>query len=41
VGAALIWTLSQGLGEAFTDEVETAWVETYNTLATTMKAAAA
>lgn len=41
VGAALIWTLSQGLGEAFTDEVEAAWVETYNTLATTMKAAAA
>lgn len=41
VGAALIWTLSQGLGEAFTDEVEAAWVETYSTLATTMKAAAA
>lgn len=41
VGAALIWTLSQGLGEDFTDEVEAAWAETYNTLATTMKAAAA
>ena len=25
VGAALLWTLGQGLGEAFTPEVEAAW----------------
>jgi hemoglobin-like flavoprotein len=37
VGGALIWTLGQGLGEAFTDEVKAAWVETYTTLATVMK----
>lgn len=41
VGAALIWTLGQGLGEAFTEEVEAAWVETYTVLATVMKDAAA
>jgi hemoglobin-like flavoprotein len=29
VGAALLWTLAQGLGEAFTPEVEAAWGETY------------
>ncbi len=40
VGAALIWTLSQGLGDAFTEEVEEAWVATYTLLATTMKDAA-
>ena len=40
VGAALIWTLGQGLGDAFTDEVKDAWVETYTILATTMKNAA-
>jgi hemoglobin-like flavoprotein len=27
VGAALLWTLAQGLGEAFTPEVEAAWAE--------------
>lgn len=37
VGAALLWTLDQGLGEAFTAEVEAAWTETYTLLATTMK----
>jgi hemoglobin-like flavoprotein len=28
VGAALLWTLEQGLGEEFTPEVEEAWAET-------------
>ena len=41
VGAALIWTLGQGLGEAFTDDVRDAWVAAYTILATTMKDAAA
>ena len=41
VGTALIWTLVQGLGEAFTEDVKTAWVKTYTLLATTMKDAAA
>ena len=40
VAEALIWTLGQGLGEGFTDEVKSAWVETYTILATTMKEAA-
>jgi hemoglobin-like flavoprotein len=41
VGAALLWTLGQGLGPAFTTEVEAAWTETYTLLAATMKNAAA
>jgi hemoglobin-like flavoprotein len=41
VAAALLWTLEQGLGEAFTPEVKGAWVEVYTILATTMKEAAA
>lgn len=41
VGEALLWTLGQGLGDAFTDEVKEAWVTTYMLLATTMKDAAA
>lgn len=41
VGAALLWTLGQGLGEDFTPEVEAAWAEVYGLLATTMKDAAA
>ena len=41
VGAALLWTLGQGLGEEFTPEVEAAWAETYWTLATIMKDAVA
>jgi len=41
VGAALLWTLGQGLGEAFTDEVRDAWIAAYTLLATTMKEAAA
>jgi hemoglobin-like flavoprotein len=36
VGAALIWTLEQGLGEAFTSEVKDAWVEVYGVLSQTM-----
>ncbi|TWT77842.1 Bacterial hemoglobin [Posidoniimonas polymericola] len=41
VGEALLWTLKQGLGEDFTPEVRQAWTETYVTLATVMKEAAA
>lgn len=41
VGAALLWTLGQGLGDAFTAEVENAWATTYTLLANTMKDAAA
>ncbi len=37
VGAALIWTLEQGLGDAFTDEVREAWVATYTLLAGVMQ----
>lgn len=39
VGAALIWTLEQGLGEAFTPEVRSAWAKIYNLLSTAMKLA--
>ncbi|MGV3721858.1 MAG: globin family protein [Actinomycetota bacterium] len=41
VGAALLWTLSQGLGEAFTPEAEAAWTTLYGVLAETMQEAAA
>lgn len=40
VGEALLWTLGQGLGDAFTDETKAAWTETYGLLAATMKEAA-
>lgn len=40
VGAALIWTLEQGLGAAFTADVRDAWLTAYTLLATTMKEAA-
>jgi hemoglobin-like flavoprotein len=33
VGAALLWTLEQGLGAAFTPEVREAWTLTYGALA--------
>ena len=36
VGEALLWTLSQGLGEGFTDDVREAWTITYTTLADVM-----
>jgi nitric oxide dioxygenase len=41
VAAALLWTLEQGLGEAFTAEVRTAWVTAYTILSEVMIAAAA
>jgi len=41
VGAALLWTLEQGLGEAFTPDVRNAWTTVYGVLSTTMKDAAA
>jgi len=40
VGEALLWTLGQGLGEAFTTEVMAAWTDVYGLLAGTMKDAA-
>lgn len=40
VGAALLWTLEQGLGNHFTVEVKEAWTTAYTALATTMKKAA-
>ncbi len=40
VGEALLWTLEQGLGPAFTDEVKAAWITTYTMLANTMQDAA-
>lgn len=39
VGAALIWTLERGLGDAFTTEVREAWETAYGTLASVMIAA--
>jgi len=41
VGVALLWTLEQGLGPAFTPATKEAWVAVYGLLASTMKAAAA
>ena len=41
VGGALLWTLEQGLGEAFTADVKQAWTEVYGVLSTTMQQAAA
>jgi hemoglobin-like flavoprotein len=40
VGAALLWTLEQGLGEHFTPAVAEAWAAAYGLVATTMQAAA-
>ena len=40
VGEALIWTLEQGLGDAFTEEVKEAWVSAYTTLSGVMIEAA-
>ena len=39
VASALLWTLAQGLGPAFTAEVEQAWTTVYTLLADTMKQA--
>lgn len=40
VGAALIWTLEQGLGDAFTADVRDAWLEAYGVLSAVMIEAA-
>jgi hemoglobin-like flavoprotein len=40
VGAALLWTLEQGLSAAFTKETGEAWGAVYTLLANTMKEAA-
>ena len=40
VGAALLWTLGQGLGDAFTPPVEAAWTEAYTIVSTVIKEAA-
>jgi len=40
VGAALLWTLEQGLGDAFTPDVRAAWAEAYLMVATVMRRAA-
>ncbi len=40
VGTALLWTLEQGLGSAFTEETRAAWATAYGTLAGVMKEAA-
>ena len=37
VGAALLWTLEQGLGAAFTPEVREAWTAAYDILSGTMR----
>ena len=37
VGAALLWTLGQGLGEQFTTDVEEAWTAVYTLLVQTMQ----
>jgi hemoglobin-like flavoprotein len=40
VGAALLWTLEQGLGEAWTPAVKAAWTRAYGTVANVMRSAA-
>ena len=40
VGAALMWTLEQGLGEACTPAVKAAWTRAYGTVANVMRSAA-
>jgi hemoglobin-like flavoprotein len=41
VGEALLFTLREGLGDGFTQDVETAWTEVYGLIADVMKKAAA
>jgi hemoglobin-like flavoprotein len=41
VGAALLWTLEQGLKEAWTPAAKSAWTAAYTTVATVMRSAAA
>ncbi|CAN5504431.1 globin family protein [soil metagenome] len=38
VGSALLWTLEQGLGKEWNDELELAWTEVYTVLAGAMMA---
>lgn len=40
VAAALLWTLEQGLGDAFTGDVKAAWTTAYQAIAITMMDAA-
>jgi nitric oxide dioxygenase len=40
VGAALLWTLEQGLGDGFSPAVKAAWTELYTVIASVMKEAA-
>jgi nitric oxide dioxygenase len=40
VGAALLWTLEEAMGDAFTDELKGAWATAYDTLSGAMIAAA-
>ena len=40
VGAALLWTLEQGLGPAWTPELAAAWTSAYSLLSSVMIAAA-
>ena len=40
VGEALLWTLGEAFGEAFTDEVKGAWATAYGIVADTAIAAA-
>jgi hemoglobin-like flavoprotein len=40
VGAALLWTLEQGLGKAWNAEVAAAWAEVYGVLSGVMRRAA-
>ena len=37
VGEALLWTLGQGLGPAFTPNVRAAWAAVYEVIATQMQ----
>lgn len=39
VGAALLWTLEKGLGDAWNDDLKAAWAEAYGILSSTMIAA--
>ena len=39
-GGALMWTLGQGLGDQFTEDLEEAWLAAYNLLVNTMMAGA-
>jgi diguanylate cyclase (GGDEF)-like protein len=41
VAESLLWALQQGLGDAFTPEIRSAWTKVYEVLATTMQAGAA